>query len=414
MTELFRREALHHATGGRLEGSVILATPVGFRLLSALAILVVALLVVFLLTASYARKETVPGWVTPAGGMVRITARQGGVLERVHVREGQVVAVGDPVAALRLSSDIRTGDASIALRRALDAEVTASLRRADAARAALAAERARLVDRQTSLRVELAEVEQRLLLQQSQVEILQSEVVRSQQLVAQGYLPSRELEQRRVQALSSSQALSEIRSARLTLQRDLSDGSARLREIPIELDRVEADAQTAAATLDQRATEAESRSSYIVTSPVAGRVAALPLSGGQSVEAGGVLGVVVPGDADLQAELFAPSRAAGFLRPGQEVRLQYQAFPYQKFGVGHGTVISVSRAIVAPEDAGMPGLRDGEPVVRVRVRLSRTTVPAYGANVALQPGMQLSADVIIDRRNLMEWLLDPLYAAGRR
>ena len=55
-----------------------------------------------------------------------------------------------------------------------------------------------------------------------------------------------------------------------------------------------------------------------------------------------------------------------------------------------------------------------EPVFRVRVRLAKDTIMAYGQDLPLQPGLLLSADVIIDRRSLIEWLLDPLYAVGRR
>lgn len=50
-----------------------------------------------------------------------------------------------------------------------------------------------------------------------------------------------------------------------------------------------------------------------------------------------------------------------------------------------------------------------EPVYRIVVSLTRQAVTAYGQPIALQPGMQLEADVIIERRRLIEWVLDPLY-----
>ena len=92
----------------------------------------------------------------------------------------------------------------------------------------------------------------------------------------------------------------------------------------------------------------------------------------------------------------------------------YQAYPFQKFGAGDGVVTSVSRTVLAPAEVAIPGLQVAEPVFRVRVRLARDSVEAYGDRLPLQAGMLLSADVVIDRRSLLEWLLDPLYAAGRR
>jgi membrane fusion protein len=120
------------------------------------------------------------------------------------------------------------------------------------------------------------------------------------------------------------------------------------------------------------------------------------------------------GDSPLEAELYAPTRASGFIHEGQDVRLMYQAFPHEKFGTGEGVVTSVSRTVLAPAEVAIPGLQVSEPVFRIRVRMKSDTVAAYGRRVPLQPGMLLNADVVIDRRSLLEWLLDPLYAAGRR
>ena len=92
----------------------------------------------------------------------------------------------------------------------------------------------------------------------------------------------------------------------------------------------------------------------------------------------------------------------------------YQAFPYQTFGTGRGTVSAVSRTVLAPNEVAIPGLTVQEPVFRIRVHLYTLSVKAYGRLMPLQPGMLLSADVVTEHRNLIQWLLDPLYAAGRR
>ncbi|HZH02515.1 MAG TPA: hypothetical protein VEY30_01945 [Myxococcaceae bacterium] len=85
MSDLFRKEAVTHATR-RLTGEVVLATPLSFKLLAGLLVTTVTAGAAFASAASYARKETVPGWIVPQGGMVRVTARQGGLLETVAVR----------------------------------------------------------------------------------------------------------------------------------------------------------------------------------------------------------------------------------------------------------------------------------------------------------------------------------------
>jgi len=71
-------------------------------------------------------------------------------------------------------------------------------------------------------------------------------------------------------------------------------------------------------------------------------------------------------------------------------------------------------AVLAPSEVSIPGLDIREPVFRVRVGLDREYVEAYGARVPLQAGMLLSADIVFDRRSLVEWLFDPIYAVRHR
>ena len=123
---------------------------------------------------------------------------------------------------------------------------------------------------------------------------------------------------------------------------------------------------------------------------------------------------MTPVEGKLEAELLAPSRAIGFIRPGQEVRLQLQAFPYQRFGTLKGKVKSVSGTVIGPSDVSIPGLAFHEPVFRVRVRLPSEEIVAYGQSHQLQPGMLLTAEVVLDRQNLIRWLFDPLYAVSRK
>src|SRR5262249_15069423 len=108
--------------------------------------------------------------------------------------------------------------------------------------------------------------------------------------------------------------------------------------------------------------------------------------------------------------LFFPTRAFGFVRPGQQVRILYDAFPYQKFGTYGGRVTKVSHTILTSSDSTGPIILK-EPAYRVTVALERSDVDAYGLKVPLQPDMLLRADVILEQRSLMRWLLDPLLSA---
>jgi membrane fusion protein len=116
---------------------------------------------------------------------------------------------------------------------------------------------------------------------------------------------------------------------------------------------------------------------------------------------------IVPSDSPLQAELLIPTRAAGFIRVGQEVRLQYDAFPYQNFGTYTGHIVELSHTVLTKSDAAGPIVPD-EPVYKAIVGLDRAYVDAHGQKAPLQSGMLLKAEIILDRRPLADWIMAPL------
>jgi membrane fusion protein len=410
---LFRAEAVEHVTR-RLAGDVILASSLSSRLLTGLLVLVVCAGLVFASLASYARKETVVGWLSPPNGLIRLTARQGGVAEQIHVAEGDTVVVGQPIATLSLSSELTGGDSFNTLRTSLAVQAEAADARLAAARASLNSEQRQLLSRRSALERELGETRRRAALQRDRIAMARVELGRAESIAAQGYMPRAELETRRSSVLVLEQQASEVAGGVLAFEREIGEVDARLAAIPIDLRGLEAEASSARAGLDQQMTQTEAQASYVVIATVAGRVAALPVQQGQSAPPGAVLAVISADAGELEAELYAPSRAIGFIRPGQEVKLMYQAFPHQKFGTGEGRVRSVSSTVLAPDEVAIPGVQLQEPVFRIRANIPHRTVQAYGREEPLRPGMLVTADVVIDRRSLLEWLLDPLYAVGRR
>jgi membrane fusion protein len=398
----------------KLAGEVVLATPIQSRLLGYGLILIVFGLGLFAATATYARKETVAGWLTPQAGLIRLTARQGGVVTAIHVEEGQAVRAGQGLVSLGLSPALASGDSYLALSRSLQAQDQAAKAQGQARLATLDAEYRQLLDRRAALIREHAQVSHRLELQNARVELAKTELSRAQTLAEKGFLSRQQLDRQQSEVLALEQDGANLAIQILSYERQISDVDARLLAIPLDRTTAKATTTSARASLDQQATQTQGQSTYLVAASQAGQIAALPLSPGQTVAPGGVVAVLTPGNSPLEAELYVPSRAAGFVREGQEVQLMYQAYPHQKFGTGRGVVTSVSRTVLAPPEVAIPGLQLQEPVFRVRVRLAKTTIMAYGQNLPLQPGLVLSADVIIDRRSLIEWLLDPLYAVGRR
>ena len=121
--------------------------------------------------------------------------------------------------------------------------------------------------------------------------------------------------------------------------------------------------------------------------------------------------------AGVQAHLFATANAIGAVHENQAVQLRYQAFPHQTFGHQTGAVTQVSRLPAqAAEVATVPSSANtgGVPMYRVVVTLDHQNIAANGVVQPLSAGMQLEADVTLERHRMIEWLFAPLFnAAGR-
>ncbi|MBM3605050.1 MAG: HlyD family efflux transporter periplasmic adaptor subunit [Alphaproteobacteria bacterium] len=409
---LFRQQAVAYQSRA-LDGEVLLRLSMPMRVLNVLAILIVVGGLIFATRASYARMETVAGWVVPEGGLIRVTARQGGTIEELPVSEGDNVIAGEALARLRLSSDTALGNAGTALAAQLDSQIEAVRSLAEAERDKLLADEVALTAQRDAMVNELDHSRARIDAMSERLDLVRSNATRVTEIAERGYASTRSVEEAEMAVLSAEQDLVNVRTSIMTMERQLADVDAQLRTIPISIRAAEAQAREGEAVLARQSTEMAVQHTYYAGATVAGRVVALPVTPGQTVAPQAVIAVLTPEDSSLEAELYVPSRAAGFIEQGQEVQLMYQAYPYQKFGVAKGRITSVSRTVLAPTEVAIPGLEINEPVFRVKVALGRDSVTAYGQEMPVQPGMLLSANVVIDRRSLVEWLLDPLYAVGR-
>ena len=94
---IFRQQALDYQRQ-RLTGDVSLAQPLSITTISVLLSLFSCLVILFLLTAEYSRKETVRGFLMPSKGVIKAFAPNGGTIETILVREGDFVHKGQPIA----------------------------------------------------------------------------------------------------------------------------------------------------------------------------------------------------------------------------------------------------------------------------------------------------------------------------
>jgi membrane fusion protein len=412
---LFRPEVITERQTQWL-GTVLLVPRVSYRVFTAFAVLATGAMLALLLYTDYARKARINGWLVPQQGVIRVLAPQAGVITQLYVREGAEARPGQHL--LMLSTELQSATLG-----ATQQEVTRQL---VTRRNSLAAEQRQheqllaqqmraLAERLAALQAEEAQLEREIALQQSRVRLAAQAERRQHAARARGLTSELEVQQAEENRLEQDARLYAMERSRMAMRRDRLTLENEREDLPFKAQAQLATLERHIAEMGQQLAEAEARREIVVTAPQSGIVTAIQAEAGGSVNTSVPLLSIVPAGTTLEAHLFGPSRAVGFVRPGQRVLLRYQAYPYQKFGHHQGVVTTISRSAVSPSEmpsqlAGLTSLYDGkEPVYRITARLESQTITAYGQPIPLQPGMQLEADVLLERRRLVEWVLDPLY-----
>lgn len=398
----------HIAGEVMISSSVTMWTATSF-----LALLSVAI-TTFAATASYARTELVQGVVDPTLQVSKIIAARPGVVTDVLVEEDQMVRKGQILARLRIEQASFAGEGTAtASLQALEQQRALAISRMSLEKARIAAERIRLSAQVASSQNQLAEVEQQMAVQRELIASTRVAVDQAEKLIASGFMTRSVLEQRRQAWLAATQAARQLAQIRSGLVGQIATARAESARLPLDGTVALSQIKANIAQLEMASAQQSGEQGYQIVAPVSGRVTAVQMSPGRFTDTRVPLLTIVPEGAAMRAVLFAPSRAMGFVRPGQEVRVMYDAFPYQRFGSFPGRVEEVSRTVIVPGESDAP-LQLTETVYRIRVSLPQQGVPAYGGVASLQPGMTLKASIVLERRSFLQWLLDPVMAVRNR
>jgi membrane fusion protein len=407
---MFRQE-VQLAQQNRLHGDVSLALPVSWQLIGygLLALLISA--IAFLFLGSYARVETVAGQVEPDLGAAQIVPSRAGIITSIAVKEGDRVSSSSPLVSIRVEEMGRTGGTGptqvLTALGEQDSQLSAQER---STLAGAGATRQRFAAQIGGLRAETAALDQQIQTQRRLVDVAQGDYDRSQTIAAKGFLSKRDLQTREETLLGRQQQLSSLSQVRADKQASLIEASRAIEEAGQTAQATAAGIAGDRASVAQRRFDVEASRGYTLTAPIAGAVTAVTARIGQSAQSNAPLMTIVPTGAKLEAQLYVPTQAVGFLMVGQEVRLQVDAFPYARFGSVPAVIEKISSAAINRAIAN----GQSEPVYLVVASIKVPKIYAFGRFHRLQPDMTLTARIVTERRSLAEWLFEPILAVRRR
>jgi len=409
---LFRHEVIESRRQLWL-GEIRLARPLSLTLLTTCVVVTALSVAAFLAAGEYTRKARIGGELVPDLGVIRVMPPQSGVVAERRIEEGQAVRAGETLFVLSLEQTTGGGETQAAVQRSLGARKHSLLTSAQQERELFDAKRATVARRIAGMRQELAAIDSQLALQQEQLALGEQALARVKSLRGDNFVSEAQVQAKKEDLLVLRARSKALELSRAVQRREITTLEAEQEELPLRAAARQGEIERDLAQLSQVTAESEAQRRIEVIATSDGVVGAVVAVKGQAVSPATLLATVLPGDGRLRAYLYAPSSAVGFLRPQQEVLLRYQAFPYQKFGHHKGKVLQVSRTPLAPGELGL-AQPVGESMYRVTVGLDEQSVSAYGQAQPLVAGMQLEADVLLDRRRLIEWIFEPVLGLSGR
>jgi hemolysin D len=366
---------------------------------------------------------TAKGRLEPRGKTMRLDAAIAGAVAKVNVKEGQTVRAGDRLVELnadlirnqqlqaqtKLESQLNRLAQLQAMGRQLEVSRQTQRLQVQAQLNEQLAER----DRTTS-RLNYYETAQDLTRQVLKQD--RTRATRFREFHRVGIITGVQAEDAERVALETQQRVSQIGSdraqAQAELQKQASTSERIRREGEVTLLASGRQQQEAQAELAQLRTDIEQTRHQIaalnlqlkqtvITVPIAGTIFQLPVQRpGAVVQPGEQIATIAPLGTPLILRAKLTSRESGFVKVGLPVKIKFDAYPFQDYGIITGKV-----RWIAPD--AQPPAAGQEAVYDVEIILDQTFIRAGDKILALSAGQTASAEIVIRQRRVVDFFLDP-------
>ncbi|MFT6908425.1 MAG: membrane fusion protein [Oleiphilaceae bacterium] len=368
----------------------------------------------YLVSSHYSRKEIAVGWLVPDKGVVSITSGRYGVVSNVNVVEGQFVSAHEQIVSLAFDGSL-IGPASTtdSLLKEMATERNEIKRQINILKQSVVLEKTQIINQAEALTKQLINIHSQVDYQNEIIDIEKELLTRILKLSSEGSISTLELQRQRESLALQEQTLLTLNQNITKIEGEKKQLLTHAKRLPLDHEKSESELNTRMSELAQRETELLSRNKRVITSPIDGTVAWLGAKPGSSITPNTTLISIIPKDTNLFAEVFIPSSAIGFIEIGKGVRVMFDAFPHQRFGSSKGTVSHVGRVALSADEFPKQ-IKIDSAAYRARIQLEKQSINAFGKQFSFRPGMTLRAEIILENRTFLQWLLEPVLARRKR
>lgn len=243
---------------------------------------------------------------------------------------------------------------------------------------------------------------------QAEIDHLKQEFLQQKTLFERELISRADMNRARVQYLSALSALPGRMSEIYKNEMAVADLKRQITEARIAHEREASQMRHAYETAHLRLEQARKRidrtleaGSDLIIAPESGIVTQVMVNAmGQVINKGQALIALAPASAPMVAEVMVLNKDVGLLKPGQLVKLKYDAYAFQDFGIKRGWLTYISPDAVIDESIG--------PIFKCVVELEENTMRVKGYDKPLMFGMKGTVEIMTDRQSVLLMLLSPL------
>ncbi|MGL4617571.1 MAG: HlyD family secretion protein [Chroococcidiopsis sp.] len=365
------------------------------------------------------------GRLEPKGKTVRLDAPVTGAVAEIEVKEGQFVKAGQTLLALESEEMLaQLQQARAKLEGQLDRlpqveliknqlKMTALTQRQQS-KAQAAGQQAQIHQNQQQIDFHKTEID-------SAKQLLakdRSTVQRFRQLRQSGVISGLQLDeaertmidnqQRLIKAKSDiQQAQNELKKQQSTYESTLREGELAVMESERSIKEVQAQITDLQAEIAQSRQQIESLlfqlQQRVLRAPIDGTIFQLPIQrAGAVVQPGDTIAQIAPKGTSLVVRAQMASPESGFLRLGLPVKIKFDAYPFQDYGVVEGRVSWIS-----PDSKTQETNQGRIESFELEITPQQPYIQTANKRIAIKPGQTATAEVVIRQRRVIDFILDP-------
>lgn len=407
---LFREQSVRNRMHAH-DGRVISGLPISHITWSTTALLFILLTLILCFFGEYTKRIEATGQITSDKGIVKVDSKSPGVITGVFVKVGDHIKKGDVLISISEASissslgsnELIQGRSLADQKRAISSQIDSNIR--------LSHEQEIDLNQQIfSLNSQILILNDHISIQRKEISNYRSLLEKMRPVAAQGYISAYQMQTQEALTFEAEGSLKDLEKQLAETRSSMRQEEKQLEEIPSNLSAKNSDLSRQLAQIESLISQNAVTESQNIIAPSDGTISEVIAVTGTTIGNNANLVSIIPKDGALIAELQLDAKSAGFIQLGNVVDLNYDAFPYERFGSFRGRVLTVSKSALTPQEINAwTGANDNQQAKFViQVSLPSDYVTYQNHNFPLKPGMSLSAHIMLERRPIYKWVMSPL------